>query len=100
MDYKPYGTANTVLIGLQLDISNSILFQYGTNTLNPNAWTYINLSTSYTTITYSVVAQHRDYQDGAYWGLLQSSQPYTESQIKISTAMNSRGNCYWISMGF
>ena len=29
MDYKPYGTANTVLIGLQLDISNTIIIQWG-----------------------------------------------------------------------
>ena len=28
MDYKPYGTANTVLIGLQLDISNEFTFEW------------------------------------------------------------------------
>ena len=29
MDYKPYGTANTVLLGLQLDISNGLIMLYG-----------------------------------------------------------------------
>lgn len=44
MDYKPYGTANTVLIGLQLDISNGLIMLYGyvgdTGNVTTRYWYY------------------------------------------------------------
>ena len=83
-----------------MEFSNGMLIQYGKNALNANNWTYINLPTSYTTTTYSVVAQGTSWCHGNYWGTLQSSQPNTTSQIMIGTSQDNNLPACWITMGY
>lgn len=95
MDYKPYGTANTVLIGLQLDISNGFLIQHGCN----NSWTQIYYPISFTTYC-SVVAielgKNTHYNFSCIYNVDIS---YFYINTKMNNGANCTATCHWIAVG-
>ena len=95
MDYKPYGTANTVLIGLQLDISNGFIIQHGCN----NSWTQIYYPISFTTYCSVVAVELGASHQYEFSCIYNVDISYFYINCKFSNASNFTTLFHWIAVG-